>query len=131
MANAKFYVKNKDLLEELKLYKESGKMSENLGSMIFDIATNLGCSGRFAGYTYREDMVAEALLTCCKYLYNFNTEKTTNAFAYITTICRNAFLMYLKQQHKHAGIKKELFDMPDYEDAVENELSAIDYTKLK
>ena len=126
-----YYVDNVELLSELKAYKENGKMSENLGTMIFSIASHLGGSGKFAGYTYKEDMQAEAMLTCVKYLHNFNVEKCKNAFAYITTICRNAFLMYMKSQKKHANIKQTLFDGIDYECSNEAELSAIDYTKMK
>jgi hypothetical protein len=100
-----FYVTNADLLGEIIKYKESGKMSEELGKMLLLISTNYSTKSNFSGYTWRQDMVSESIFTCIKYLKNFNPEKSTNAFAYVTQIMKNAFKLYITEQKKHSKIK--------------------------
>jgi len=103
-------VNNKDLLVEIDTYKLSGKMSEELGGMILEIANNFSSRGSFAGYTWKDDLVADAVLTCVKYLKNFDPEKSSNPFSYITQVCYHAFLNYIKNQNKHGEIKSKLYD---------------------
>jgi len=105
----KNYVNNKDLLIEISDYKSSGVMSEKLGGMLLEIANNFSSRGSFAGYTWREDLVADGVLTCIKYLKNFDTNKSSQAFSYITQICYHAFLNYIKAQKKHSEIKDVLY----------------------
>ena len=101
----KYYISNDELLKEVILYRETGRASENLGSMLIMVAENFSTKGNFSGYTWRKDMVSEAILTCLKYLKNFDPEKSTNAFAYITQIYNNSFKLYIKEQNKHGSIK--------------------------
>ena len=124
---SKYYVKNTDLLEEIRIYKttckydlETGKyiknsarMHDKLARMVMLIANGLGSKGNFSGYTWREDMVGEGILTVLKYLHNFNPEKSNNPFAYITQICSHAFKNYLKNQKKASIIKNVLWEHYD------------------
>ena len=126
------YVDNKELLEEVRKYKETGKMSERLGGMILMIARNYATKGSYAGYTWVEDFIAEAALTCVRYLKSFDENKYAepNPFAYITTICRNAFISYIREQKKHSEIKNEIYCADD--SIIQNqEASSIDYTDLR
>jgi len=100
-----YYVSNAELLEEVKLYKLTGVCSERLGSMLLLIARNYSSKGNFAGYTWRQDMVSNAVYTCIKYLKNFNPEKSTNAFSYITQIIGNAFKLTINDEKKYGHIK--------------------------
>lgn len=104
------YVTNKDLLEEISKFKESGKLSPALGKMILAIATNLGTKPNFSGYTWLDDMIGDAVFTVVKYLKNFNPEKSSNPFAYITQIVYNAFINYINKEKRHSYIKDALFE---------------------
>lgn len=129
MAN---YVNNKEIMEEMRKYKESGKISERLGEVYYLIAMNLSNRSNYIGYTWKDDMVAEAVLTCVKYCKNFDPDKSDNPFGYISKICNNAFLTYIKKQNRHGDIKQRLFDVKDMID--ENSFfsyTSIDYTLLK
>lgn len=106
---SKNYVNNGELLVEISEYKISGVMSEKLGGMLLEIANNFSSRGSFAGYTWREDLVADGVLTCIKYLKNFDTNKSSNAFSYITQIYYHSFLNYIKSQNKHSDIKDHLY----------------------
>ena len=104
------YINNKDLFNEIVKCQENGIFSEELGKMVMSIAYNYADKGNFAGYTYKDDMIGDAILTICSYLMSsFNPTKTTNAFAYVTKICENAFLNHLRKQKKHSDIKDALY----------------------
>jgi DNA-directed RNA polymerase subunit RPC12/RpoP len=78
-------------------------------------------------------MISEAVTICTKYLYNFDTEKYSNPFAYFTLTIHRVFLTYIKKQKRHSEIKDEL-----YESYKQNEdkfeafgPKAIDYEEFK
>jgi len=99
------YVNNSELLKEVILFKLNGVASEELGKMLLDIANHYTTKGNFSGYTWKKDMVGDAVLTCLKYLRSFNPDKSDNAFAYVTQICKNSFKAYIKVQKKHMEIR--------------------------
>ena len=129
-----YYVKNSELMPHIYEYRETGKVSEELGSMILKIASNYANKGNFYGYTWKEDMVGEAVLTCIKYMHNFDPmkQKRPNPFAYFTTVIRNAFLNYIRKQKKHSEIKDACWKngyMLDREEMYH--IKGIDYRQLK
>jgi hypothetical protein len=127
---SKNYISNDDLLKEIIKYKESKVISEELGRMLLAIATNYSTKGNFVGYTWRADMCGDALLTCIKYLNNFDPKKSTNAFGYITQICKNSFKLYIKEQHKHSKIKDMCYNSKDlFKDDTYTQKS-VDYEKV-
>lgn len=85
----------------------TGFLSEELGAMLLQIAKNYSNKGSFSNYTWKDDMIAEAVFTCVKYLHNFDPlkQKRPNPFAYITTIVHHSFLNYIRKQKKHSEIK--------------------------
>lgn len=125
------YVSNKDILEHVHKWKETGKMPNELGEDFLIIATNLSNKSNFIGYTWKDDMIAEAVLTCVKYFRNFDPEKSKNPFAYITRICYNSFINSIKKQKNHGKMKQDLYDSKD---EVNHEsffsYKSIDYTEL-
>ena len=97
------YVDNKRLYAEMIKYinsyneaKKEGKeppvASNYIGQCIWLIANNLSTNRNFIDYTYREDMIGDAIENCFRYLHNFDPEKSTNPFAYFTQIMYYAFL---------------------------------------
>lgn len=129
-----YYVKNSELLPHIHEYRETGEVSEELGRLILKIATNYANKGSFYGYTWKEDMVAEAVLTCVKYIHNFNPikQKRPNPFAYFTTIIHNAFLNYIRKQKRHSEIKDVCWKNSHLLDNEElYHIKGIDYRVLK
>lgn len=100
------YVNNESLLREVRVYKNTGVRTEELGAMLLLIASRYSEKGSFAGYSWKDDMVCEAVLTCIKYMHNFQTEKEgANPFAYFSKVVHNSFLNYIAKQKKHSNIK--------------------------
>jgi len=100
------YLKNKNLLEELKIYINEGVQTEELGNMLLLLAKRYSDRPSFSGYTYKDDMICEAVLTCLKYMHNFDVDvEYPNPFAYFSKIIHNSFLNYISKQKKHSEIK--------------------------
>lgn len=76
-----------------------------VGRCIMQLIDNYGRKGNWRGYTYLDDMKSEATLTCCKYMANFNLERSSNAFAYFTQLIHNSFLFVLSKEKQYAEIK--------------------------
>jgi DNA-directed RNA polymerase specialized sigma24 family protein len=51
-------------------------------------------------------MICDAIENCIQYIGNFNVEKSSNAFAYITQICYYAFLRRIQKEKKQVYIKQ-------------------------
>lgn len=115
------YVNNKEFTEAVAEYSngikeakangtEPPKMSEYIGECIYKIATRLSTRPNFINYTYRDEMICDAIENCIQYIGNFNVEKSNNAFAYITQICYYAFLRRIQKEKKQVYIKQQAID---------------------
>ena len=115
------YVNNKDFTAAVAEYvskineakakdKTPPKMSEYIGECIYKIATRLSTRPNFINYTYRDEMICDAIENCIQYLGNFNVEKSNNAFAYVTQICYYAFLRRIQKEKKQVYIKQQAID---------------------
>ena len=74
------------------------------------IAEGLSHKSNFIRYTYREEMVMDAVENCLKAIENYNLEVATrtgkpNAFAYFTQISWYAFLRRIAKEKKQQDIK--------------------------
>ena len=115
---AEHYVNNKEFtaavaeyVAEIKQAKLDGvekpRMSEYIGGCIYKISTRLSTRPNFINYTYRDEMICDAIENCIQYLGNFNIEKSSNAFAYVTQICYYAFLRRIQKEKKQVFIKQK------------------------
>ena len=74
------------------------------------IAEGLSHKANFVRYTYREEMVMDAVENCLKAIENYNLETATrtgkpNAFAYFTQIAWYAFLRRIEKEKKQQDVK--------------------------
>ena len=90
-SSAGHYVRNADLLAELKKCRETGELSTKAVLMFKQIATKLSSKLVYNDPMDREDCISTAVLDCIRYWKNFNPEISDNAFAYITSVCRNGY----------------------------------------
>lgn len=146
------YVDNKRLCAEMIEYvtayheakakgEEPPRVNNYIGRCIKMMAEKLATSRNFAAYSYREDMVGDAIENCLRYLHNFNPEKTTNPFGYFTQIMYYAFLRRIQKEKKQSYVKYKamensmiqasLGDMPSDDQAhFQAFLNSMDYDKL-
>ena len=105
------YVNSKDFLRELTSYYDQGvdNVSEILGIYIFKIATGLSYAPNFINYSYRDDMVGDAIVKMFSALKNkkFNLDSGNNPFSYFTTIAFHAFINRIKKEKKQREVVTE------------------------
>tara|TARA_A100001011_G_scaffold369029_1_gene423923 strand:+ start:258 stop:803 length:546 start_codon:yes stop_codon:yes gene_type:complete len=113
------YVNNKEFTQAVAEHNEAVKlavskgetpprMSDYIGECIYKIATRLSTRPNFINYTYRDEMICDAIENCIQYIRNFNREKSNNAFAYVTQICYYAFLRRIQKEKKQVFVKQEI-----------------------
>ena len=113
------YVNNKEFTQAVAEFNESTKLAESkgktppqmsnyIGECIYKIATRLSTRPNFINYTYRDEMICDAIENCIQYIGNFNVEKSNNAFAYISQICYYVFLRRIQKEKKQVFIKQQM-----------------------
>jgi hypothetical protein len=113
------YVKNADLLRELKISKDRGALTMTAIEMCMKMNTEIHTKKlRYVNQEDREDCMAGAIADVFAYWTNFNPEYNgdqTNAFAYITQILKNGSAKSYNKMHPKAMKKSisidTLFDM--------------------
>ena len=129
------YVNNADfsqaVVDYVKLVNEAKKKGEQhpiipdyIAQCFLRIAEGLSHKHNFIRYTYREEMVMDAVENCLKAIYNYNIETATrtgkpNAFAYFTQITWYAFLRRITKEKKQQDIKMKFLTRADIEDFIE------------
>lgn len=91
------------------------------------IAEGLSHKSNFIRYTYREEMVMDAVENCLKAINNYDIEAATrtgkpNAFAYFTQITWYAFLRRIAKEKKQQEIKMKYLTKSGIENFIDNEL---------
>ena len=130
------YVNNKEfsqsVVDYVKLVNEAqaqGKplpvVTDYIATCFLKIAQGLSHKANFIRYTYREEMVMDAVENCLKAIMNYNIDAATrtgnpNAFAYFTQICYYAFLRRLAKEKKQQDIKFKYIEKAGIEDFIVN-----------
>jgi hypothetical protein len=91
------------------------RITEYIGTCFLKIAEGLSHKPNFVGYTYREEMVMDAVENSIKAIMNYDVKKATrtglpNAFAYFTQITYFAFLRRIAKEKKQQDIKEKYID---------------------
>lgn len=117
MARAsKHYINNKKFFEEMVKRKEMvlaadaegierPRISEYIGECILKLAQKVSNRPEFRGYTYKDEMEADAMMICVKYLDSFDPEKSKYPFGYFTRVVMNAFWHRLKMENRERYVK--------------------------
>lgn len=105
--------------------KEVPRITEYIGRCFLKIAEGLSHKPNFIRYTYREEMVMDAVENCIKAIMNYNIAATTrtgypNAFAYFTQICYYAFIRRIMKEKKQQDIKFRFIEHAGLEDFTSN-----------
>lgn len=107
------YVNNKDLYADLVKYREAPvetrQISNYVGYCILQICERLALKKNFIGYSYRDEMVADAVENCIYAVPHFDPSKTTNPFGYFTMVAWRAFIRRIQMEKKQNYIKHKNF----------------------
>ncbi|MDB4430190.1 hypothetical protein N9273_00045 [bacterium] len=98
-----YYIKPAEFKESLRKYYDSDNMTDDLAENIKKIAYGLSYNGSFINYSYKDDMIGDALIkmyAALKYK-KYKFENNSNPFSYFTTIAYHAFINRIKKEKKH------------------------------
>ena len=125
------YVNNKEfslaVVAYCKVLREAKEAEANLpivtnyiAQCFLKIGEGLSHKSNFIRYTYREEMVMDAVENCLRAIENYNIEAATrtglpNAFAYFTQISWYAFLRRIEKEKKQQDIKLKYITSSGFE----------------
>jgi|TARA_R110002153_G_C13216989_1_gene488447 hypothetical protein len=86
------------------------QMPRYVAECFLKISEGLSHKSNFVRYTYREEMVMDAVENCLRACKNYNVEAATrkgkpNAFGYFTQIAWYAFLRRIKKEQRQQDVK--------------------------
>jgi len=107
--------------------KDLPKVTDYIAQCFLKISEGLSHKSNFVRYTYREEMVMDAVENCLKAIENYDIDKATrtgkpNAFAYFTQISWYAFLRRIEKEKKQQDIKMKYINQSGIENFLDNEL---------
>ena len=106
------YIDRNELHSEMKVYKDTGVISERLGQLFITMVDHILGHSNFRNYTQavREEMKSYALLLLVKYSHNCDAYQrdARQVFNYLSTVTFNAFKQVLQKYYKQLNLKREL-----------------------
>jgi hypothetical protein len=88
--------------------KGHGRVTEELGRMFLKLADRYGTRSNWRGYTYNDEMRAQAVLQLSQIGLQFDESKSENPFAYYTAAVTNSFTRVLNIEKKNQNIRDDL-----------------------
>jgi len=125
--NAQFSQAVYDYCVEMRAAREADQqlpvVPNYIAECFLKIAEGLSLKDNFIRYSYREEMVMDAVENCLKAIENFNIDADTrtglpNAFAYFTQISWYAFLRRIQKEKKQQDIKERYLSQSGLEEYV-------------
>ena len=129
--NADFSQAVVDYVTQVREAEENNKpvpvVPDYIAQCFLRISEGLSHKANFIRYTYREEMVMDAVENCLKAIRNYNLDVATrtgkpNAFAYFTQITWYAFLRRIAKENKQQDIKMKYLTKSGIENFIDNEL---------
>lgn len=111
------YVNNKVLYEAILEHHakrdELGRepqISRFIGECFLKLCNKLGSRSNFAGYTWRDEMVSDAIVSCVGAFWKFDPKKSTVPFLYFSQVAWNAMVRRINEEKgetyaKHANME--------------------------
>lgn len=133
--NKAHYINNKEfslaVVDYVKTVNEARERKEKtpivtdyIARCFLKIAEGLSHRPNFVRYTYREEMVMDAVENCLRAIGNYDITTSTrtgnpNAFSYFTQICFYAFVRRITKEKKQQEIKAKFIEKMGIEDFIE------------
>jgi DNA-directed RNA polymerase specialized sigma24 family protein len=127
--NDRHYIDNSLFLEEITKYRNTVQQAiksntpkpqvpEYIGDCFIKIANQLAFKSNFINYSFREDMILDAIENCLTYIDNFDPEKSKNPFAYFTQITYYAFVRRIQKEKRHLQTKYKYIESLDIDSLI-------------
>jgi hypothetical protein len=104
------------VLEAKAAQTELPRLSNYLGDCFIKIARHLSYKSNFINYSYKDEMIGDAVENCLAVVNNFDPAKSKNPFAYFTQITYFAFIRRIQKEKKQLQTKFRYIDQLDISD---------------
>jgi len=126
------YIDNKAFLAALLEHREGvlaakaagtelPRLSNYLGDCFIKIARHLSYKSNFINYSYKDEMISDAIENCLAVVNNFDPAKSSNPFAYFTQITYFAFIRRIQKEKKQMQTKWRYLDQLDVSEIMTQE----------
>lgn len=88
-----------------------GRMTNRLGAMFMKLADKYGTRGNWRGYSYVEEMKAQAVVQLAQVGLQFDESRSLNPFSWATQVVYTSFLKVLNTEKKNQSIRDDLLIM--------------------
>jgi hypothetical protein len=130
--NTKHYINNADFLAALLDHRAKVQaaretetalppISNYLGDCFIKIARHLSYKSNFINYSYKDEMISDAIENCLAVVNNFDPAKSKNPFAYFTQITYFAFIRRIQKEKKMLQTKYRYIDQLDLNELITQE----------
>lgn len=87
---------------------DHGRLTNNLATALMLIPERYSRKANWVGYTYRDEMAADALVHLVRVALRFNEARSNNPFAFYTTTIGNEFRRTLRAEKREQSIRDDL-----------------------
>jgi len=91
--------------------KDHGKMTNTLANMFIKLCERYATRSNWRGYTYNDEMRAQALLQLTYIGLRFDESKSQNPFAYYTAAVTNSFTRVLNIEKRNQNIRDDILEL--------------------
>lgn len=106
---SEYYVSVKEITKEIKHFKLTGEITDNLGIMITKIAKRYATKYCFSGYTFKDEFIQDAIYRMLTQLDKIDiTHPRCNIFAYLTQTTHNCFISRITKEKRYQHLKNTL-----------------------
>jgi len=110
------YIDNKQFLDEMVKFRKSVNKAKRakeprpqiprfIAECFLKIAENYSHNHKFIAYTFKDEMISDAVENCVRYIDNFDPKKSSNPFAYFSQVTFFAFLRRIKREKQELYVK--------------------------
>lgn len=108
------------------LLRKQKRQLDKCGVYIVRMVLGLANNGKFSGYTWRDEMIADALLQCNKALIGrkYDFDRGFNIFSYFNRVAWREFIHRIKVEKKKVELHKEYIEehAKDYAEGCEEQV---------
>lgn len=125
-----YYIDPAEFKQQLVGYYSNNINEDIIAESISKIAHGLSYSSNFINYTYKDEMIGDAIVKMFTAVKNkkFDVTSEHNPFSYFTTIAFHAFINRIKKEKKHAEAISE-YKSRFYEEELTQNTDANIYVK--
>lgn len=97
--------------------KPPPRMPDSIGRIIIDMSERMAMRKNFSGYSFKEDMISDAIADCVSAIEVFDPDRSDNPFGYLAITIYYAFIRRIQKEKKGLYAKYKVAEnmLPDVE----------------